>query len=107
MEGYFDVIRAYTVGVYNCVAPMGTSLTKNHVDILKRVTKSVILCFDGDKAGRDATERAIPLLVDADMDVEQDTETIKDTETPLAIQRSGLSGRVWLSRDFIFILSCF
>ena len=69
MEGYFDVIRAYTVGVYNCVAPMGTSLTKNHVDILKRVTKSVILCFDGDKAGRDATERAIPLLVDAGMDV--------------------------------------
>ena len=34
MEGYFDVIRASTVGVNNCVAPMGTSLTKNHIQIL-------------------------------------------------------------------------
>ena len=34
MEGYFDVIRASTVGVVNCVAPMGTSLTKQHIGIL-------------------------------------------------------------------------
>ena len=36
MEGYFDVIRASTVGVNNCVAPMGTSLTKQHIKILKK-----------------------------------------------------------------------
>lgn len=62
MEGYFDVIRASTVGVNNCVAPMGTSLTKKHVQILKKITNQVILCFDGDEAGMNATIRAIPLL---------------------------------------------
>lgn len=69
MEGYFDVIRASIVGVENCVAPMGTSLTKNHVAILKKVTNHVILCFDGDEAGKEATIRAIPLLENASLDV--------------------------------------
>lgn len=62
MEGYFDVIRASTVGVDNCVAPMGTSLTKQHIQILKKITNNIILCFDGDNAGRDATVRALELL---------------------------------------------
>lgn len=69
MEGYFDVIRASTVGVNNCVAPMGTSLTKNHIQILKKITHRVILCFDGDEAGKTATIRAIPLLESAGMDI--------------------------------------
>lgn len=68
MEGYFDVIRAATVGVNNCVAPMGTSLTKNHIQILKKITNHVILCFDGDEAGQNATTRAIPLLEEAGLD---------------------------------------
>ena len=68
MEGYFDVIRASVVGVNHCVAPMGTSLTKYHVQILKKVTNHVILCFDGDQAGLEATIRAIPLLEEAHMD---------------------------------------
>ena len=69
MEGYFDVIRASTIGINNCVAPMGTSLTKKHVQILKKITNRVILCFDGDNAGREATIRAIPLLEEFGMDV--------------------------------------
>lgn len=69
MEGYFDVIRASTVGINNCVAPMGTSLTKQHIQILKKITNHIILCFDGDEAGKQATIRAIPLLESAGMDV--------------------------------------
>lgn len=69
MEGYFDVIRASTVGVNNCVAPMGTSLTKKHIQILKKITNRVILCFDGDNAGKLATIKAIPLLEELGMDV--------------------------------------
>ena len=69
MEGYFDVIRASTVGINNCVAPMGTALTKNHIQILKKITNSVVLCFDGDEAGLMATDRAIPLLQEANMDI--------------------------------------
>lgn len=68
MEGYFDVIRASTIGVNHCVAPMGTSLTKNHIQILKKITKHVILCFDGDEAGKMATVHAIPLLEEAGLD---------------------------------------
>lgn len=68
MEGYFDVIRASTVGINHCVAPMGTSLTKNHIQILKKITKHVILCFDGDEAGKMATVHAIPLLEEAGLD---------------------------------------
>ncbi len=69
MEGYFDVIRASTAGVNNCVAPMGTSLTNEQVNILKKITNTVILCFDGDEAGERATIRAIPLLEDAKLNV--------------------------------------
>ena len=68
MEGYFDVIRAASIGVCNCVAPMGTSLTKKHVAILKRVVRQVILCFDGDEAGEIATIHALPLLEEAGLD---------------------------------------
>lgn len=69
MEGYFDVIRASTIGINNCVAPMGTSLTKKHIQILKKITNKVILCFDGDNAGKEATIRAIPLLEEAGITV--------------------------------------
>ena len=65
MEGFFDVIRADTIGITNCVATMGTALTKQHINILKKITNNIILCFDGDKAGETATIRAIPLLEEA------------------------------------------
>ena len=55
MEGFMDVIRAYTVGVTNVVATMGTAVTKQQALLLKRMAKEVILCFDGDEAGAKAT----------------------------------------------------
>lgn len=69
MEGYFDVIRAATSGVNNCVAPMGTALTREQVNILKKATDTVILCFDGDEAGKNATIRAIPLFEEVGLNV--------------------------------------
>lgn len=65
MEGFFDVIRADTIGITNCVATMGTALTKQHINILKKITNNVILCFDGDEAGEKATIRAITILEEA------------------------------------------
>jgi len=62
VEGYFDVISLYKVGIYGAVAPMGTSLTENHVKFLRRYTQSPVLMFDGDSAGRKATVRAAGLL---------------------------------------------
>ncbi len=55
MEGFMDVIRAYTIGVTNVVATMGTAVTKNQALLIKKMAKDVILCFDGDEAGAKAT----------------------------------------------------
>ena len=57
-----DVIRLYTVGIKNVVATMGTAITKEHVDLIRRLSKNIILCFDGDKAGAKATLSAIESL---------------------------------------------
>ncbi len=65
VEGYFDVISLYQAGIRNVVAPMGTSLTENHVRFLKRYSPSPILMFDGDSAGTKATVRAAGLFLKA------------------------------------------
>lgn len=55
VEGFMDAIRLSINGVKNVVAIMGTSLTKEHIDILKKLRVKVVLCLDNDKAGREAT----------------------------------------------------
>ena len=55
MEGFMACIRAYTIGIKNCIATMGTALTVNQVNLIKRLTNTVYLCFDGDNAGINAT----------------------------------------------------
>ena len=51
VEGFMDVIRLYTINIKNVVALMGTALTKNQIDLLKRLSKDIYLCLDGDNAG--------------------------------------------------------
>lgn len=55
MEGFMDVIRASTIGIKNTVALMGTALTNEQAKLLKRLSPNIVLCFDGDGAGRKAT----------------------------------------------------
>lgn len=62
MEGFMDVIRSSTIGINNCVATMGTAFTKNHANLLRKMTDNIILCFDGDSAGQEATTSAIEVL---------------------------------------------
>ena len=69
MEGQMDVIRSSTVGINNCIATMGTALTKDHRSILKNMTDNIILCFDGDAAGEKATNAAIELLEDTGINI--------------------------------------
>ncbi|PAV29040.1 DNA primase [Virgibacillus profundi] len=61
-EGYMDVISAYQAGVKNVVATMGTALTESQAKLLKRYVDTVILCYDGDRAGLEATYKAANLL---------------------------------------------
>jgi DNA primase len=58
VEGYMDVIALRKAGIYNVVATMGTALSENHVEKLKRLTPDVTFSFDGDKAGKLADVRA-------------------------------------------------
>lgn len=51
MEGFMDVIRASTIGYKNVVALMGTAMTKEQANLIKRLSNDIILCFDGDDAG--------------------------------------------------------
>ncbi|MBN2838771.1 MAG: DNA primase, partial [Fusobacteriaceae bacterium] len=55
VEGFMDVIRMYTVGIKNVVALMGTSLTINQINLLKKLSTNIIVCMDGDDAGANAT----------------------------------------------------
>lgn len=61
-EGYADVISAYNAGIKHVLATMGTSLSDEHIRILKRNVNTVLLCFDADNAGVEAAYRAGNLL---------------------------------------------
>ena len=63
VEGYMDVLAWHQAGVTNAVAPLGTSLTDEHVRMLSKLAKEIILNFDADRAGKQATYRAIELLL--------------------------------------------
>ena len=71
MEGFMDVIAAYRAGIENAVASMGTALTQEHVAHLSKFTKKVILAYDGDKAGRLATAKALEVLEKLEVEVVQ------------------------------------
>ncbi len=51
MEGFMDVIRASTVGIKNTVALMGTALTKEQINLIKRLSNNIVICLDGDDPG--------------------------------------------------------
>jgi DNA primase len=68
-EGYFDVITLYEYGMTNAVAPLGTALTADHVQVLRRFVSSVTLVFDGDTAGVNAALRTLDLFVNSGVDV--------------------------------------
>ncbi|MBY6035453.1 DNA primase [Fictibacillus nanhaiensis] len=61
-EGYVDTIAAFRAGVTNGVATLGTSLTEDHANILRRNVQSVTICYDSDPAGVEAAFRASEIL---------------------------------------------
>jgi DNA primase len=64
-EGQLDLIACYTAGITNVVAPQGTALTAEHARILKRHVDLVVVCFDADPAGWNATIRSLDSLLEA------------------------------------------
>ncbi|HAS84829.1 MAG TPA: DNA primase [Candidatus Yonathbacteria bacterium] len=69
VEGQMDLILSHQAGVKNAVASSGTALTSEHLEMIKRFTKNIVLAFDADDAGISAAHRAVELSLSQDMSV--------------------------------------
>ena len=89
VEGYFDAIAIDHAGVPGVVASMGTSLTAGQASLLRRFTRRVVIAYDGDEAGRNATLRAAPVLLAAGHDVAA-LDLMGEKDPDSLIQRHGV-----------------
>lgn len=72
VEGYMDVIALHQKGVRGAVAALGTAFTPEHLNLVRRHTNKIFICFDGDNAGKKAAKRAMETILPAmtlDMDI--------------------------------------
>ena len=80
VEGNIDVVALHQYGFDNAIASLGTSLTEEQAALLTRYTEQVVLIYDGDQAGQNATKRAIPILEKAGLHVK--VLQIQDAKDP-------------------------
>jgi DNA primase len=69
VEGNFDVITLHQAGFTEVVAPLGTALTPEQINVLKRLAERIVLLYDGDRAGYKATMHALQQCIEADAEV--------------------------------------
>ncbi len=67
VEGYFDLISLVNAGISNVVATLGTALTREHLELLRRYTTNVVALFDPDAAGKKAIDRSLELFLETRM----------------------------------------
>ncbi len=67
-EGYMDVIACHAAGFENAVATLGTALTQEQARLMAKHTKEVIIAYDSDEAGQNATRKALRILGDVGLD---------------------------------------
>jgi DNA primase len=88
VEGYFDAIAIDHAGVPGVIASMGTSLTAGQASLMRRFTRNVVIAYDGDPAGRNATLRAAQVLLAAGLNVSAlDLQGEKDPDS--LVQKHG------------------
>ena len=80
VEGNIDVVALHQYGFDNAIASLGTSLTEEQAALMTRYAEQVVLIYDGDNAGQNATKRAIPILEKAGLQVK--VLQIKDAKDP-------------------------
>jgi DNA primase len=92
VEGNFDVLSMVAAGFANTVAPMGTALTTAQLRLVRRFSQRVTVMFDGDEAGRKASRRAVPLMIEAGVEgrvallpAGEDPDTFARRERPDAV----------------------
>jgi DNA primase len=109
-EGFADVIAAARSGVENGIATMGTSLTEEHITLLRQNVQSVIICYDSDKAGIEAAYRAGNLLADAEIQLkvammpnEQDPDEYIKVNGPEKFRNEVIGASLtWMSFKFLY-----
>ena len=80
VEGYMDLISLYQNNIENVVATLGTALTIEQARLIRKFAKNVIISYDSDQAGQNATLRAIDILLQADIKVK--ILNLKDCKDP-------------------------
>ena len=80
VEGNIDVVALHQYGFDNAVASLGTSLTEEQAALMSKYVEQIILIYDGDNAGQNATKRAIPILEKAGLQVK--VLQLKDAKDP-------------------------
>lgn len=88
-EGFMDVISAYQAGVENGIASMGTSLTLGQLSQIDRYANRVVIAYDGDRAGMDATKRAVDLMEEHSAFEIEVINIPKDSDPDTFIQEKG------------------
>ncbi|TLN26309.1 DNA primase, partial [bacterium] len=63
VEGYMDVVMLHEKGFRGCLATLGTALTREHVEAIRRRVDEAVLVYDGDNAGKKAMERSLPIFL--------------------------------------------
>jgi DNA primase len=89
VEGYMDVVAAHQAGLEFVVATLGTSLTEEHVRMIRRYTKTVVLSFDADDAGIKAALRAAELIQASGEDLTLRVLSLPAGDDPDSILRRG------------------
>ena len=69
VEGYTDVMRFHQKGVKNVVSSSGTALSKDQINIIRRLSKNITVIYDSDKAGINATERSVDMILEQGMNI--------------------------------------
>ena len=67
VEGYFDLLSLRSFGISNVVATLGTAITKEHVDLIRRYTRNLVVMFDPDEGGKNALERSLRLFIEGNL----------------------------------------
>lgn len=67
VEGYLDLFSLWSAGIGNVVATLGTALTKEQIELIRRFTRNVSIIFDPDEAGKSAVERSLKLFLEEEI----------------------------------------
>ena len=67
VEGYFDLLSLKNSGISNIVATLGTAVTRDHVDLIRRYTRNLVVMFDPDEGGISAMERSLKLFLEGNL----------------------------------------